>query len=63
MPEMLEYIHEKFHRLAGKIIGMLTGLEGYEVEAVKARVPDIRRAAGVRLARRFPPLGNYRDIR
>jgi len=58
MAEMLEYMRESFYRLAGKIVGLLTGSDGYEVEAVKARVLDIRTVASARIARRPPPYGS-----
>ena len=55
MPEMLEYVREKLYRLEGKIVELLTGLNGYKLGEVKARVPDVRRVADARLAPRLPP--------
>jgi hypothetical protein len=62
MPEILEYIRERFDRLSEKIVDLLYDLYGYKVEAVRARVPDIRKAAAARLIRNLPPGGNCRGI-
>jgi len=55
MPEILEYVREKLDWMAGRILELLTGLSGYRLGEVKARVPDVRRVADARLAPRLPP--------
>ncbi len=57
MPEILEYVREKFDWVAGRILELLTGLSGYKPGEVKARVPDVRRVADPRLAPRLPLSG------
>jgi hypothetical protein len=57
MPEISEYVREKLDWVAGRILELLTGLGGYKLGEVKARVPDVRRVADARLALRLPPSG------
>jgi hypothetical protein len=59
MPEMLEYMREKFDRLADKIVKFLMGLNGHEVEVVQVRVPDIRKVIGACLVERLPPSSSW----
>ncbi|MGC9966997.1 MAG: hypothetical protein ABSE08_16460 [Syntrophobacteraceae bacterium] len=56
MTEILEYVHEKLDRAAGRILELLTGL-GYKLREVQVRAPDVRREIGARQARHSPPSG------
>jgi len=53
MLEILEYLHEKLDRALDRIAELLTGSKVYRVREVKARVPDVRRIADARLAKRL----------
>ena len=55
MPDISEYIREKLAWVEGRILKLITGISGYELGEVKARVADVRRVADARLAPRFPP--------
>jgi hypothetical protein len=55
MPEILEYARDKLDWVKGRILELLTGLSGYKLGEVKARVPDVPGVAGARLAPRLPP--------
>jgi hypothetical protein len=54
MPDILEYMREKLDWVEGRILELVTGLRGYKLVEVKARVSDVRRVAGPRPAPRFP---------
>ncbi len=54
MPDILEYMREKLDWVEGRILELVTGLRGYKPVEVKARVSDVRRVTGPRLAPRFP---------
>ncbi len=53
MPDIVEYVHEKLDRLADRILELLTGLSGYRMREVKARIPEVRKITDARLARRL----------
>ncbi len=55
MPDISEYVREKLAWVEGRILKLITGLSGYELGEVKARVTDVRRVADARLVPRFPP--------
>ncbi len=55
MPDILRYVREKLDWAAGRILELLTGLSGYRPGEVRARVPDVRRAADPGPATRIPP--------
>ena len=57
MPDIVEYVREKLDWVAGRILELYTGLTGYKLGEVKARVPDVRRVAGARRDLRLPPSG------
>jgi hypothetical protein len=57
MPDIFEYVREKFDGLADRILELLTGSKVYRVGEMKERVPDIRRTLAARLSKRLPPPG------
>jgi len=57
MPDIFEYLREKFDGLAERILELLTGSAIYRVGEMKERVPDIRRTLAARLSNRLPTPG------
>ena len=57
MVDILENLREKFDRIADRILELLTGLSGYKLREVKARVPATRKIVDARFARRLPRSG------
>ncbi len=57
MPDILEYMREKFDWVAGRILELFTGLTGFTLGEVKERIPEVRRVAGPRPDLRLPPSG------
>ena len=54
---ILEYMRETLDRAADRILELLTGSNGYKVQEVKVRVPDVREVVDARQAQRLPPSG------
>ena len=57
MVDILENLRKKFDWIAERTVELLTGLSGYELREVKARVPNSRKIVDVRIARRLPRSG------
>ena len=55
--EIIESVREKLDWLAGKILERFTGLKEFTLKKENVRSRDIKRIAGVRVARRFRSSG------
>jgi hypothetical protein len=54
---ILEYMREKLDWAADRIVELLTGSSGYNVQEVKAQIPDVRQVVDARHDQRLPPTG------
>ena len=57
MTKIMEYMREKLDWAASQILELLTGSNGYKLQEVKVRIPDVRQVIAARQAQRLPPAG------